>query len=183
MITQNEQELFIGESAEKYRGVLKLNYPIEHGVVTDWDDMEAIWFHIFNELKVSPKEHPILLTEPPLNPFKNRIKTADIFFEKFAAPKIFFQQQAVLSLYARGKTSGLVLDCGDGVCHTSPVFEGFSINNAIMRIDMGGRDVTRHLQNLLRRSGYVFHTTTEFEIVRKIKEMQCYVSVQQDTDK
>ena len=133
--------------------------------------MESLWRHIFDELKVSPKEHPILLTEPPLNPYSNRIKTADIFFEKFGAPKIFFQQQAVLSLYARGKTSGLVLDCGDGVCHVSPVFEGFSINNAIMRIDLGGRDVTKHLQDLLRRSGYVFHTTTEFEIVKKIKEL------------
>jgi centractin len=177
MITQNESEIFIGEQAEKYKGILKLNYPIEHGIIQDWDDMEAIWGHIFDELKVSPKEHPILLTEPPLNPYSNRIKMADIFFNKFGAPKIFFQQQAVLSLYARGKTSGLVLDCGDGVCHVSPVFEGFSINNAIMRIDLGGRDVTKHLQGLLRRSGYTFHTTTEFEIVKKIKELQCYVSV------
>ena len=63
------------------------------------------------------------------------------------------------------------------MCHCSPVFEGFSINNAIQRIDIGGRDVTKHLQLLLRRSGYVFHTTTEFEIVKKIKEMQCYVTV------
>ena len=80
-------------------------------------------------------------------------------------------------MYARGKTSGVVLDCGDGVCHCSPVFEGFSISNAIQRIDLGGRDVTKHLQLLLRRAGYVFHTTTEFEIVKRIKELQCYVSV------
>jgi len=90
MITQNEQEIFIGDSAEKYKGILKLQYPIEHGIVQNWDDMEAIWSHIFDELKVSAKEHPILLTEPPLNPFKNRERTADIFFEKFGAPKIFF---------------------------------------------------------------------------------------------
>ena len=118
-----------------------------------------------------------MLTEPPLNPYSNRTKTADIFFETFGTPKIFFQQQAVLSLYARGKTSGLVLDCGDGCCHCTPVFEGFSIDNGIQRIDIGGRDVTKHLQLLLRRQGNVFHTTTEFEIVRKIKELQCYVSV------
>lgn len=171
MITQNEQELFIGESAEKFKGILKLNYPIEHGVVKNWDNMEAIWQHIFDELKVSAKEHPILLTEAPLNPYKNRIKMADLFFEKFSAPKLFFQQQAVLSLYARGMTTGLVLDCGDGVSHTTPVFEGFAINNASMRIDLGGRDVTKHLQELLRRSGYVFHTSTEFEICKKIKEL------------
>ena len=139
--------------------------------------MEAMWQHIFTELKVSPKEHPILLTEAPLNPYKNRIETAEIFFEKFGAPKIFFQQQGVLSLYARGKTTGLVLDCGDGNCHATPVFEGFAINNGIMRIDIGGRDITKHLQGLLRRNGYVFHTSTEFEIVRKIKETLCYVSV------
>lgn len=69
---------------------MKLNYPIEHGVITNWDDMEQLWRHIFDQLKVSAKEHPILLTEPPLNPYNNRIKTADIFFEKFGAPKIFF---------------------------------------------------------------------------------------------
>ncbi len=90
MITQNDDEVFIGDAAEKYKGILKLNYPIEHGVITNWDDMEALWRHVFNELKVVPKEHPILLTEPPLNPYANRVKTADIFFEKFGAPKIFF---------------------------------------------------------------------------------------------
>lgn len=90
MITQNEQERFIGESTERFKGVLKLQYPIEHGIVQDWDGMEALWGYIFDELKVSPKEHPILLTEAPLNPYNNRIKSADIFFEKFGAPKIFF---------------------------------------------------------------------------------------------
>ena len=107
--------------------------------------MESIWRHIFEKLKVTAKEHPILLTDPPLNPISNRIKTADLFFEKFGASKIFFVQQAVLSLYARGKTSGCVLDCGDGVCHVSPVYEGYSIQNAIQRIELGGKDVTRHL--------------------------------------
>jgi centractin len=132
--------------------------------------MKELWRYIFDKLQKSPKEHPILLTEAPLNPFKNRNMMAEIFFEDFGAPKIFFQQQAVLSLYARGQTSGVVLDVGDGVCHCTPVFEGYSISNAIQRIDIGGRDITKHLQLLLRRSGYVFHTTTEFEIVRKIKE-------------
>lgn len=73
-------------------------------------------------------------------------------------------------------TSGVVLDCGDGVCHVSPVYEGFSLNNAVQRIDIGGRDVTNHLMQLLRRAGYSFHTTAEFEIVRKIKERYCYVA-------
>lgn len=92
--------------------------------------MEAIWRYIFEELKVSPKEHPVLLTEPPNNPLSNRIKTAQVFFETFGVPSLFFQTQGVLSLYARGMTTGVVLDCGDGVCHASAIYEGYSIRNA-----------------------------------------------------
>mmetsp|Transcript_29698 Transcript_29698/g.28878 ORF Transcript_29698/g.28878 Transcript_29698/m.28878 type:complete len:150 (-) Transcript_29698:477-926(-) len=138
--------------------------------------MEHLWRHIFDELKIQPKEHPVLITEAPLNPYFNRMKTAEIFFETFGTPSLFFQTQAVLSLYAQGRTTGVVLDCGDGVCHCSPVYEGFSINSAVQRIDLGGRDITMHLMNLLRRAGYVFHTTSEFEIVKKIKERYCYVA-------
>lgn len=70
--------------------MLKLNYPIEHGIVVDWKDMEHLWRHIFDELKVSPKEHPVLLTEAPLNPYINRVKTAEVFFETFGTPSLFF---------------------------------------------------------------------------------------------
>lgn len=75
---------------EKYKGVIKLSYPIEHGAIKDWTDMEAIYRHIFEELKVNPKEHPILLTESPLNPISNRIGTANLFFETFGVPSLFF---------------------------------------------------------------------------------------------
>ncbi len=128
--------------------------------------MEQLWRHAFDELKVSSKEHPVLLTEAPLNPYTNRTKMAELFFETFGTPSLFFQTQAVLSLYAQGKTTGVVLDCGDGVSHVCPIYEGFSITNAVQRIDLGGRDVTMHLMNLLRRAGYMFHTTAEFQIVR-----------------
>jgi centractin len=90
MITTNESELYIGEITNKYKGILKLNYPIEHGIIVDFKDMEHLWRHVFDELKVSPKEHPILLTEAPLNPHANRIKTAEIFFETFGTPSLFF---------------------------------------------------------------------------------------------
>ena len=76
MVNANDTERFIGQAAEKYRGLIKLTYPIEHGIVKDWDDMEAIWRHVFEELKVNPREHPVLLTEPPNNPLSNRIRTA-----------------------------------------------------------------------------------------------------------
>ena len=82
----------------------------------------------------------------------------------------------MLSLYASGRTTGVVLDSGDGVSHAVPVYEGFAMNNAVQRIDVAGRDVTEHLQALLRRSGYVFHTSAEKEVVRGLKERCCYVA-------
>lgn len=84
--------------------------------------------------------------------------------------------KAILSLYASGRTTGVVLDCGDGVTHAVPVYEGFALPHSIMRVDLAGRDVTNHLQLLLRRSGYTFNTTAEHELVRQIKEKCCVVS-------
>jgi centractin len=118
-----------------------------------------------------------LLTEPPLNPRSNRETAAQILFETFNVPALYTSIQAVLSLYASGRTTGIVLDSGDGVSHAVPVYEGFAMPSSIRRIDVAGRDVTEHLQTLLRRSGYVFHTSAEKEIVRQIKEATGYVAL------
>lgn len=173
-----EGDSFIGSSASKYRGLLKINYPLEHGIITDWDDMEKIWQYIYSEeLKILSEEHPMLLTEPPLNPLLNRDKAAEILFETFNVPALYFSIQAVLALYASGKTTGIVLDSGDGVSHAVPVYAGFSIPSAIQRIDIAGRDITENLQLLLRKSGTVLYTSAEKEIVRNIKEKHCYISL------
>lgn len=126
-------------------------------------------------LTLGNTQHPVLLTEPPLNPRTNRDTAAQILFETFNVPALYTSIQAVLSLYASGRTTGVVLDAGDGVSHAVPVYGGFQINNAVQRIDVAGRDVTEHLQMLLRKSGYVFHTSAEKEIVRNIKESHSYV--------
>jgi actin-related protein len=91
-------------------------------------------------------------------------------------PALYTSIQAVLSLYASGRTTGVVLDAGDGVSHAVPVFQGFTVPNSIRRIDVAGRDVTEYLQTLLRKSGYVFHTSAEKEVVRLIKEAVTYVA-------
>ena len=118
----------------------------------------------------------MLLTEPPLNPRSNRDTAAQILFETFNVPALHTSIQAVLSLYASGRTTGIVLDSGDGVSHAVPVYEGFAMPSSIRRIDVAGRDVTEHLQTLLRKSGYVFHTSAEKEVVRLIKESVSYVA-------
>jgi len=173
-----QQDHFIGSLAEEHRGLLSLKYPMEHGIVTDWNEMERIWSYIYSkeQLHSVPDEHPVLLTEAPLNPRSNREKSAEIFFETFNVPALYISIQAVLSLYATGRTTGVVLDSGDGVTHAVPIYEGFALPMSIIRSDIAGRDVTRYLKLLLRKEGLIFNTTSEFEVVKNIKEKLCYLT-------
>ncbi|KAH3777527.1 actin, cytoplasmic 1-like [Dreissena polymorpha] len=173
-----DKDTYIGDEAQNKRGILSLRYPVEHGVVTNWDDMEKILHHTFyNELQVSPEERKVLLTEAPLNPKRNRERMAMIMFETFNVPAFYVGIQAVLSLYASGRTTGVVFDSGDGVSHVVPIYEGYALPHAVERTNLAGRDLTIYLARILKERGFNFTSSSELEIVCDIKEKLCYCAL------
>eukprot|EP00029_Vermamoeba_vermiformis_P001960 TRINITY_DN1222_c1_g1_i1.p1 TRINITY_DN1222_c1_g1~~TRINITY_DN1222_c1_g1_i1.p1 ORF type:complete len:375 (-),score=70.72 TRINITY_DN1222_c1_g1_i1:70-1194(-) len=177
MVGLGHRDSYVGDEANSQRGLSSISYPIKHGIVQNWDDMEKMWHHTFyNELRVAPEERAIIITEPVLNPKANREKTAQILFETFSPPAINISIGGVLSLYSSGRSTGLVVESGDGVTYTMPIHEGRVITSAINRIDLGGHDLTEHMVRLLTERGYYFDTTADFECVKDIKEKLGYTA-------
>ncbi|CAJ0945390.1 unnamed protein product [Ranitomeya imitator] len=171
------KDLMVGDEASELRSMLEVNYPMENGIVRNWDDMKHLWDYTFGpeKLNIDTRDCKILLTEPPMNPTKNREKIVEVMFETYQFSGVYVAIQAVLTLYAQGLLTGVVVDSGDGVTHICPVYEGFSLPHLTRRLDIAGRDITRYLIKLLLLRGYAFNHSADFETVRMIKEKLCYV--------
>ena len=134
-------------------------------------------------MRIRPESQPVLLTERPLNPKVSRERIVQIMFDTFDVPAMFLGNQAVLSLYASGRTTGCVLDSGDDVTHAVPIYEGNYIAHAVGRLDLAGRVLTEFLMKILTERGYSFTPSVEnYEIVRQIKESLCYVALDFDEE-
>lgn len=173
-------EIYIGHEAIKRRGTYSnLKYPIDsNGFVSNWDDIELIWNHAFkNELQIEPADSNVLITEKPLNSKSNREKMIQIMFEKFNVNGVYIENEAVLSLYAKGKYTGTSVHCSATSCYITPVYEGYALQHVTTRMDFGGRDMTHYLAKLFGETkGYSFTTTAELIEVKDIQNKLCYVA-------
>jgi len=169
------KEVMVGDECAKYRDMLETSYPVENGIVKDWKGMKYLYDYTWDRMKIDPKDHKILLTEPPMNPKENQAKMLQAMFEMFNFEGVKVNIQAMLVLYAQGLMTGVVLDAGDGVSHVVPVWEGIVPPTLIKRLNVAGRHITRYLIKLLQVRGYAFNRSADFETVRQIKEKLCYV--------
>lgn len=181
--SQLDKDIYLGDQVDSHRSKLTCSHPLENGIIENFENMELLWEYTFDEmLKVNPAEHPLLLTEPPYNPKPNRERMVEVMFESFGVPVLNISIQGVLALLGQGRTTGLVLDSGDGVTHTIPIFDGFGMPHCINRLDLAGRDLTVLLGKFLAQEGYCLTTTSDMDQVRRMKEQQCYVSQDPSTE-
>lgn len=171
------KDLMVGDEASQLRSMLEISYPMENGMVRNWEDMCNVWDYTFGpkKMNIDPTNTKILLTEPPLNPLRNREKMVEVMFEKYGFHSTYIAIQAVLTLYAQGLISGVVIDSGDGVTHICPVYESYALPHLTKRLDIAGRDITKYLIKLLLLRGYAFNHSADFETVRMMKEKLCYI--------
>jgi actin-related protein len=175
-VDPNEKEYYIGHKALR-RNFLQTRYPIESGIIKNFDEMEKIWHHTFyNELRVAPEEYSVLLTESPWNINNIREKMTQTMFETFMTRGIHISISAVLSLNLSGNSTGVVVDSGDGATSIVPIHQGKIIAEP-QKLQLTGVDLTDNLTKILTERGYWF--TLDYrsrEIARDMKENLCYVA-------
>ncbi|KAL7719712.1 actin [Entamoeba marina] len=172
------RDLYIGDDAISRRGVLKLKYPINHGIVNNWDDMEYLINHAYyNELHCLPEEQPIVLTEPPLNSKNSREKLTEILFETFEIPSMYLNTTSFFSLYATNKSTGVVVDIGETVSYISLLYNGYLLQNESTSNRICGWELTMYLKRILDSRGlYISSTNCSLDDFYYVKETMCYVA-------
>eukprot|EP00758_Cryptobia_borreli_P004419 Tbor_TRINITY_DN4361_c0_g2::TRINITY_DN4361_c0_g2_i1::g.7780::m.7780/K18584/ACTR3, ARP3; actin-related protein 3 len=184
----DDMDFCIGTEAAGCAGSQKISYPMKHGIVDDWDQMEKTWHHcIYKYLRIEPEEYGFLLTEPPANPPENREYTAEVMFETFGVKQLYIAVQGSLALTAswtskraeelglQNVNTGVVVDSGDGVTHILPIVDGFVINQAIRHIPLAGRDITNFVMERLRERGEPIPAEDIQMVAQRVKEKYCYI--------
>ena len=149
--------------------------PIDRDLIVDWDGMTQVWTRIYEQLGIDPTQHPVLLSEAPLNPKRDREKATVVFFETFGVPAFFLAQDAVLALYASERNTGIVLKIGEGAAHIVPIYQGYSLSHATFFVDVTGKELNSYLVALLADHGYTLSATTDRVTLEQIRAQVCYL--------
>jgi len=173
---------YVGAEALNRRSDVSLIKPVLHGRIQMWEEMEEIWQHIFSDdLQTTPEDHPVLLTESPGEPARYREKKCEIFFEDIGTPVFGLATQSILALYAEGRTSGVVVDVGDGHSTIVPVLDGRTIPSAIVPVHYTGSDMTLLMLDSLKHHGFRRDSSVHRDIAYHVKDTWCCVSLDEAT--
>jgi actin len=184
---------YIGDEGYNRRGILLHRMSIDRGYInkqaytneysdwTPWDDIERVLHHTFyNELRVAPEDHPVLLSYNIGHETSDYEKLSQLAFETFQVPSLCLTNPSRMSLMSLGLTTGTVVNCGAGISLVSSFIDGKALPK--LAHTLGGHEITEHLMKILIERGYAFTTSYEREIVRDIKEKLCFASLNFEKD-
>ncbi|XWS28257.1 hypothetical protein CRYUN_Cryun25bG0051000 [Craigia yunnanensis] len=167
---KGKRRLYVGSQALGFRrDHMEVLSPLKDGVVVDWDIVDSIWDHAFKQcLLIDPKEHPMLLAEPCSTTQQQRERTVELMFEKYNVPALFLAKNAVLTSFASGRATSVVVDSGGGSTAVAPVHDGYVLQKAVSFSPIGGEFLTDCLMKSLESKGIVIKPRYSF----KRKEIQ-----------
>ncbi len=175
-------DIYVGDAAMKLRGVLNLNHPIQRGIITSWEDYYEILNHVFYTLLriENPQNHPIIYVESVSEQKDIREYIARVLFETHQFHSIIMIPSPLLSCFSVGLTTALVIESGVGITWIVPIINGQIIYRAIQRLELAGIDINHNLELLLMREGISLSSSASSEILRQIKEENCYFALDPD---
>ena len=184
MVGMELKERYVGDDAISKYEIMNFSYPIQRGEVTDWDKFENLMhFLLYSEMKVVPEEVSILITESPRTSRENREKLTEILFETFNVKRLHIANSSMLGLFSYGKTSGLIVDSGFNITSIVPVYEGYPLSHASIRINIGGEDLSKNLLSMIQNNLDENYIDIKGRILADdIKEKLGYLLLNKDDD-
>jgi len=184
MVGAGHKSAYVGDESQEYRGMMTMKYPVERGIVKNWEDWEQLLHYTYRDLHVAPEDHAALFTVPLYNPLANEEKIAETMFEVFNVPAVAGALTPALDHYASGRCSGLVVSIGEGLTQILPIYESSLIEHAMKRVDTGGRDLTQYLARMLteKSASQINPPSSVYEDISAMKQRCCYVAQDFETE-
>jgi actin len=176
-----KDDFYVGDEIQSI-GLYKIFYPINKGIIQDWLSFEKIIDYIFYNLRVDPSLVNVLFAVHPLFPYSDLKKLFELFLEKYQCNAFYPVLDSMLTLYAGGFQTGLVVEIGDSLTRITPIYQGYKLDHAIKHLDIGGRTLTKFMEKMLGEGGFSADSSIRRELVRALKEKACFVSLDYKED-